>query len=151
LVLCLTLLEINPKLPANNLRDLVTVIRCKNGILILPRKVMAPYRILKAEVFLQRINGSGAHIPYKGSSLALPDLIAGNTVMMFDSVSASLPYIKSGKLRPIAIAAAQRTPLLPDVPTFTEAGLKDFDVENYGALTFPKERRMQLLISLKMP
>jgi len=132
------LVEVNPKIPANNLKELIAYIRSKNGDFNFASQGNGTLSHLEAEVFLARIGGTGTHIPYKGSSFALPDLIAGNTVMMFDSVSASLPYIKSGKLRPIAIAASQRTPLLPDVPTFAQSGLTDFDVENYGALYVPK-------------
>ncbi len=132
------LIEINPKVPANNLKELIAYIRSKNGDFNFASQGNGTLSHLEAEVFMQRIGTTGTHIPYKGSSFALPDLIAGNTVMMFDSVSASLPYVRSGKLRPIAIAASQRTPLLPDVPTLTQAGLADFDVENYCALYVPK-------------
>ena len=81
---------------------------------------------------------TGTHIPYKGSAFALPDLIAGNTLMMFDSVTVSLPHIQSGKLRPIAIAASDRSPLMPNVPTLAQDGMKQFDVENFFAVYAPK-------------
>ena len=58
--------------------------------------------------------------------------------MMFDSVTASLPHIQSGKLRPIAIAAAERSPLMPNVPTLAQDGMKQFDVENFYAIYVPK-------------
>ena len=89
-------------------------------------------------MFMQRIGASGTHIPYKGSSFALPDLIAGNTLMMFDSVTASLPHVQSGKLRPIAIAATERSPLIPNVPTLGQDGMKQFEVENFFAVYVPK-------------
>lgn len=87
---------------------------------------------------MQHIGATGTHIPYKGSSFALPDLIAGNTLMMFDSVTASLPHIQSGKLRPIAIAAADRSPLMQNVPMLGQDGMKQFDVENFYAVYVPK-------------
>jgi tripartite-type tricarboxylate transporter receptor subunit TctC len=90
------------------------------------------------ETYLQRIGATGVHVPYKGSSFALPDLIAGNTLMMFDSVTASLPHINSGKLRPLGIASAERSPLMPTVPTLAQAGLMKFDVENLFAIYVPK-------------
>jgi tripartite-type tricarboxylate transporter receptor subunit TctC len=65
-------------------------------------------------------------------------MIAGNTLMMFDSVTASLTLIQSGKLRPIAIAAAERSPLMPNVPTLGQDGMKQFDVENFYAVYVPK-------------
>jgi tripartite-type tricarboxylate transporter receptor subunit TctC len=143
------LMEINPKIPATNLKELISYINSKNGDFNFASQGNGTLSHLEAELFLKRINSSGNHIPYKGSSFALPDLIAGNTVMMFDSISASLPYIKSGKLRPIAIAASQRTPLLPDVPTFSEAGLKNFDVENYCALYVPKGTPQEIINKLE--
>jgi tripartite-type tricarboxylate transporter receptor subunit TctC len=87
---------------------------------------------------MQRIGATGVHVPYKGSSFALPDLIAGNTLMMFDSVTASLPHINSGKLRPLGIASSERSPLMPTVPTMAQAGLMKFDVENFFAIYVPK-------------
>jgi tripartite-type tricarboxylate transporter receptor subunit TctC len=93
---------------------------------------------LIAELFNGKTGTRFQHIPYKGSAFALPDLIAGNTLMMFDSVTASLPHIQSGKLRPIAIAAAERSPLMPNVPTLGQDGMKQFDVENLYAFYAPK-------------
>jgi tripartite-type tricarboxylate transporter receptor subunit TctC len=87
---------------------------------------------------MQRIGAAGVHVPYKGSSFALPDLIAGNTLMMFDSVTASLPHINSGKLRPLGIASSERSPLMPTVPTLAQAGMMKFDVENLFAIYVPK-------------
>jgi tripartite-type tricarboxylate transporter receptor subunit TctC len=70
------------------------------------------------------------HVPYKGSAPALTDVIGGHVPMMFDSTIAILPHLKGGKLRPIAVTGAKRSPQLPDVPTFAEAGLPG--VESYA-------------------
>ena len=132
------LIVVNAGIPAKNLPELITFIKSKKGDFNYASQGNGSLSHLESTLFMQRIGASGTHIPYKGSSFALPDLIAGNTLMMFDSVTASLPHIQSGKLRPIAIAAAERSPLIPNVPTLGQDGMKQFDVENLYAFFAPK-------------
>ena len=132
------LIVINPTVPAKNLPELIAYIKSKKGDFHYASQGNGSLSHLESTLFMQRIGATGTHIPYKGSSFALPDLIAGNTLMMFDSVTASLPHIQSGKLRPIAIAAAERSPLMPNVPTLGQDGMKQFDVENFYAVYVPK-------------
>ena len=132
------LIVVNPSVPAKNLPELIAFIKSKKGDFNYASQGNGSLSHLESTLFMQRIGATGTHIPYKGSSFALPDLIAGNTLMMFDSVTASLPHIQSGKLRPIAIAAAERSPLMPNVPTLGQDGMKQFDVENFYAIYVPK-------------
>ena len=132
------LIVVNPNIPAKNLPELIAFIKSKKGDFNYASQGNGSLSHLESTLFMQRIGATGTHIPYKGSSFALPDLIAGNTLMMFDSVTASLPHIQSGKLRPIAIAAAERSPLMPNVPTLGQDGMKQFDVENFYAIFVPK-------------
>jgi tripartite-type tricarboxylate transporter receptor subunit TctC len=132
------LIVVNPSVPAKNLSELITFIKSKKGDFNYASQGNGSLSHLEAVLFMQRIGATGTHIPYKGSAFALPDLIAGNTLMMFDSVTASLPHIQSGKLRPIAIAAPERSPLMPNVPTLGQDGMKQFDVENLFAIFAPK-------------
>ena len=132
------LIVVNPSVPAKNLPELIAFIKSKKGDFNYASQGNGSLSHLESTLFMQRIGATGTHIPYKGSSFALPDLIAGNTLMMFDSVTASLPHIQSGKLRPIAIAAAERSPLMPNVPTLGQDGMKHFDVENFYAMYVPK-------------
>jgi tripartite-type tricarboxylate transporter receptor subunit TctC len=75
------------------------------------------------------------HVPYKGGPPALTDLIGGHVALMFNSLPAVIPQVKSGKLRALALAADKRAPALPDMPTFAEAGLRDFEAGSwYGVL-----------------
>jgi tripartite-type tricarboxylate transporter receptor subunit TctC len=132
------LIVVNPSVPAKNLPELIAFIKSKKGDFNYASQGNGSLSHLEATLFMQRIGATGTHIPYKGSAFALPDLIAGNTLMMFDSVTASLPHIQSGKLRPIAIAAPERSPLMPNVPTLGQDGMKQFDVENLYAIYAPK-------------
>lgn len=132
------LIVVNPNVPAKNITELIAFIKSKKGDFSYASQGNGSLSHLESTLFMQRIGATGIHIPYKGSSFALPDLIAGNTLMMFDSVTASLPHIQSGKLRPIAIAAAERSPLMPNVPTLGQDGMKQFDVENFYGVFVPK-------------
>lgn len=77
------------------------------------------------------------HVPYKGSSPAMTDLIAGRLDAMFDATSVIAPFIKSGQLRPLLVTSAKRVPAFPDVPTAAEAGLNDFNVISFIGLYGP--------------
>jgi tripartite-type tricarboxylate transporter receptor subunit TctC len=132
------LIVVNPNVPAKNVTELIAFIKSKKGDFSYASQGNGSLSHLESTMFMQRIGATGTHIPYKGSSFALPDLIAGNTLMMFDSVTASLPHIQSGKLRPIAIAATERSPLIPNVPTLGQDGMKQFEVENFFAVYVPK-------------
>ena len=143
------LIVVNPTVPAKNLPELIAFIKSKKGDFNYASQGNGSLSHLESTLFMQRIGAAGTHIPYKGSSFALPDLIAGNTLMMFDSVTASLPHIQSGKLRPIAIAAAERSPLMPNVPTLGQDGMKQFDVENFYAVYVPKGTSPTIIAKLE--
>ncbi len=143
------LIVVNPSVPAKNLPELIAFIKSKKGDFNYASQGNGSLSHLESTLFMQRIGATGTHIPYKGSSFALPDLIAGNTLMMFDSVTASLPHIQSDKLRPIAIAAAERSPLMPNVPTLGQDGLKQFDVENFYAIYVPKGTSPNIIAKLE--
>lgn len=89
------------------------------------------------------------HVPYKGTALAIPDLISGQTHLMFDSLVSALSHIKGGKVKVLAVTSAARTPLLPNVPTVIEAGLPGYEVNTYFGLFapagLPKEIQQRLL------
>ena len=77
------------------------------------------------------------HVPYKGSAPLITDLIGGQIPVAFDNLPASLPHIQAGKLRALAVAGAQRSPALPDVPTLAEAGLAGYSVEPWFGVYGP--------------
>ncbi len=143
------LIVINPTVPAKNLPELIAFIKSKKGDFNYASQGNGSLSHLESALFMQRIGATGTHIPYKGSSFALPDLIAGNTLMMFDSVTTSLPHIQSGKLRPIAIASSDRSPLMPNVPTLGQDGMKQFDVENFFAVYAPKSTPPAIVAKLE--
>ncbi len=92
---------------------------------------------LTTELFKNKLGVKMTHVPYKGTAPALTDLMAGQVLIMFTTTVSSLSYIKSGRLRAIALADKARSPLLPDVPTMEEAGVSDFEVAAWYGLVAP--------------
>ncbi|MGX4640471.1 Bug family tripartite tricarboxylate transporter substrate binding protein [Massilia sp. SYSU DXS3249] len=120
----------HPSVPAKNLKELIAHIQSKKGDFSYASSGPGTPQHLTGELFnsVQKLNMT--HVPYKGSAPAISDLLGGHIPMMFDSTIAIMPHIKSGKVRPIAISSAKRSPLLPDVPTFAELGIPA--VESYA-------------------
>ena len=92
---------------------------------------------LSGEMFKMQSKIQMLHVPYRGSAPAVTDLLGGQVDSMFDNAPSALPHIQSGKLRPIAVTSAQRTPFLPDVPALAESGYPGFDVQSWFALVAP--------------
>jgi tripartite-type tricarboxylate transporter receptor subunit TctC len=92
---------------------------------------------LAGELFKQAANVDMTHVPYKGGAPAAVDLLGGNIAMMFDTVTVSLPNLKAGKTRALAVAAAQRHPALPDVPTFAELGYPSVVCATWAGMFVP--------------
>lgn len=93
---------------------------------------------LTAELFWQQTGTSGVHVPYKGGGPAMSDLLGAQVDASFQNINVVVPHVASGKLRALAVTSAQRSPLLPGVPTLAESGVKDVDVYSWQAAAAPK-------------
>lgn len=131
-------LIVNPAVPAKNMREFVAWLKANDGRATYASQGNGTLSHLEAELLAQRVGVKLTHVPYRGSSQALPDLISGTVPFMFDSVAASAAFLKSGQLRGLAVASTQRMPSLPDLPTITEAGVTGYDVDNWFGLFVPK-------------
>jgi tripartite-type tricarboxylate transporter receptor subunit TctC len=92
---------------------------------------------LAGELLKASTGSAIVHIPYKGNGPALADVVAGQVPFMFNTISTSLPYVKAGKLKALAVTSAKRSPLAPDLPTMAESGLPGFEVTPWYGIVAP--------------
>jgi len=131
-------LVVNPQLPVNSVADVIAFLKKKPGEVSFATSGAGSSDHLTAELFWQKTGTQGLHVPYKGGAPAIQDLIAGHADMSFQNINAVISQIQAGKLKAIAITSAQRSPLLPNVPTLSESGVKDAEVYSWQAVAAPK-------------
>jgi len=141
-------LVVNPSVPAHNLQELLTYIKEKNGNFQWASAGNGTTQHLTGELFRMTAGLDMVHVPYKGMAPAITDLLGGHVPMMFDSTIAIVPHIKAGKVRPIAISSPERSALLPDVPTFAEAGLPDVEASAWYGLFAPANTPAEVVNTL---
>ena len=127
----------NPDVPAKNVKELIAWAKAQSGGISWASAGNGSTSHLALELFKVDTDVPATHVPYKGTPPALNDVLGGRVPVMFDGVITSLPHIKAGKLRPLAVASLTRSPLLPDVPTMTEAGVAGFEVVGLAAIFAP--------------
>jgi len=130
-------LEVTPSLPVNSVADLIKLAKEKPGQINFASSGNGTSIHLSGELFKTMAGVDMTHVPYKGSAPALTDLIGGQVQVMFDNLPSSLPQIKAGKLRAIAVTSAERAPALPNVPTIAESGLPGFEATSWFGLVAP--------------
>ena len=124
-------------LPVKNLQELIAFAKANPGQLSYASSGVGGSQHLNAEMFKQMAGVDLVHVPYKGTTQFLPDLMSGRVQMSVDSMPAHLPHIKSGKVRALAVATRTRVPMLPDVPTMAEAGLLGYETATNYTLFVP--------------
>lgn len=119
-------LVVNPNVPANSVADLVAYAKANPGKVTFGSAGNGSSNHLSGEVLKFVTGAPMQHVPYKGSAAALTDVIAGNITCMFDILVTSLPQARSGRVRPLAVTSATRSPFAPDIPTMAESGIKGY-------------------------
>lgn len=132
------LVAVNPKLPAQNLRELVALAKKEPGKLSYASAGTGSIVQIATEYFLDSTGADIMHVPYKGTSPALTDTIAGQTQLVFGTVASTLPFAKSGQLKALVVTTPTRLAALPDVPTAAEAGFPAYAVTNWHGIIGPK-------------
>lgn len=127
----------SPTLPVNTEKELIAYAKDNPGKLNFASMGTGTSGHLMSELFMQQAGIQAQHIPYKGSTAALTDMLGGQVQLMFDNLPTALPHVKSGKLRALAVSTEQRTPLLPDVPTVAEAGVPGFEATAWFGVGAP--------------
>lgn len=129
---------VHPSVPAKTLTELIDYARKEPDKLSYASAGSGSITHLASELFLDMAKIKAVHVPYKGTGPALNDTIAGNTQLIFGSVATSLQFIKSGRLRGLAVTTPQRIPAAPDLPTVAEAGVPGYQVVLWHGLVGPK-------------
>lgn len=127
---------VNPSVPASTLKDVIELTRAGKLNNFASSGAGGPQHIA-GELFNKMAGIKLTHVPYKGESAALTDVMAGNVPVAFANVPVAAPFIKSGKLKAIAVSSLTRASTLPQVPTVSESGLKDFEVLTWYGLFLP--------------
>jgi tripartite-type tricarboxylate transporter receptor subunit TctC len=123
--------------PAKSVADLVALARSKPAGLTFASQGIGAGGHLLGEMFKAQTKANLSHVPYKGSAPALTDMLAGRVDLFFDAMVTSLPYVRDGKLRALAIANKTRSKLLPDVPTMAEAGFPGVEMDQWFGMMVP--------------
>jgi tripartite-type tricarboxylate transporter receptor subunit TctC len=132
------LLVVNPALPANNLKELIALVKAKPGKYNYASSGPGTPYHMAGELFKVMSGTYIVHVPYRGSSGARTDVIGGQVEMMFDAVPTMIEQVKSGRVRAIATTGLNRSSVLPDVPTVSESGVKGYDATIWLGIMAPK-------------
>jgi tripartite-type tricarboxylate transporter receptor subunit TctC len=135
----------SPALPVRSVKELIALARSQPGKLSYASSGNGSTGHMAAELFSSQASVKMLHVPYKGNSQALVDVIGGQVTMMFDQVSTSAPQIKADKVRALAVTSLARSPLLPEVPTLDEAGVPGYEDITFNGLVAPAGTPREIL------
>ena len=153
------MLVVNPSLPANNVKELIVLLKANPNKYSFASSGNGTSQHLSGELFKISAGVDMQHIPYKGSPPALQDVMGGQVAMTFDNITPAWPLAKAGKLRALAVTTAARSAVAPDVPTLAESGLPGFEVGSWQGVFAPagtppeiiKRLNTEIVKILKLP
>ena len=131
------ILVAHPNFQAKTLKDVIALSKSQAGGLSYGTSGTGGTPHIAGELLKQRTGANLVHVPYKGGGQAMTDVLGGNIPLVYTAVAGAVSHVKSGKLHAVAVSSAQRAPSLPEVPTFIEAGLNDFDINSWVGLLAP--------------
>jgi tripartite-type tricarboxylate transporter receptor subunit TctC len=131
-------LVVHPSVPASSVAELVALAKARPGQLNFGSGGKGIQSHISGEMFKSMAGVNIVHVPYKGTVQAVADLVAGQVQIVFADMVPAMPHIKSGRLRPLAVTIAERSPALPDVPTMIEAGVPGYSATLWWAVALPK-------------
>ncbi len=143
-----SVLAVHPSVPAKSLRELIALAKAQPGKLTYASSGTGGSPHLAGELLKLRAGIDLLHIPYKGATPGMTDLLGGQVTMSFQTALSAIPHLQSGKLNVIAVAATKRMTLLPNVPTMAEAGLPDFEVSSWNGLFAPAKTPPEIIARL---
>lgn len=128
---------IHPSLPVKDMKGLTALAKAKPGEINVASAGTGTITHLAGELFRSMVNVTWTHVPYKGAPPALTDLASGQVQVMFSSLPAAMAFIKTGRIKPIAVSSRARAGALPEVPTVIESGIAAYDVEYWYGIFAP--------------
>lgn len=131
------ILVAHPGLAAKTLRDVLDLSKKQSGGLSYGTSGTGGTPHIAGELLKMRTGSNLVHVPYKGGGQAMTDVMGGNIPLVYTAIAGAVQHVKGGKLHPVAVSSAQRSRALPDVPTFIEAGVSDFDVSSWVGILAP--------------
>ena len=131
-------MEVNPSVPAKSVAEFIALAKSRPGKINFASSGSGTSIHMSAEMFMMLTGVKMVHVPYKGSGPALAGMLGGEVDVMFDNLTSSIGYIKSGKLRALAVTTTTRYPELPDVPTMQEAGVAGYEATAWFGMLMPK-------------
>lgn len=143
-----TILVVHPSVPVKSLKELVAIARSRPGEVTLGSAGTGGTLHLPIEMLMKSAAIKVTHVPYKGAAPAVVDVVGGQLTGMFVDLPVISPYIKSGRVRPLAVASPKRSQYFPDVPTTKEAGYSDVELQNYYALFLPAKTPREVVAKL---
>jgi tripartite-type tricarboxylate transporter receptor subunit TctC len=141
-------MEVHPSVPARTVKEFIALAKAHPGELNFASSGAGTTLHMSGELFKMMTGTDIVHVPYKGSAPAITDLMAGQVSVMWDNLPASWPYIKSGRLRAIAITSAARYPGLPDLPTVAESGVPGFEASAWFGVVVPTATPREVVVRL---
>jgi len=138
----------HPSLAARDVGELIALARANPGRINYSSSGPGGAPHLAGELFKSMAKIDLVHVPYKGSAPSFQDLLGGQVSLTFDSLVQALPYIRDGRLKPLAVLGAARSPLLPDVPTVAESGLPGYELTNWFGLVAPAATPREIVAKL---
>jgi tripartite-type tricarboxylate transporter receptor subunit TctC len=139
---------LNPAVPARSLKEFVAYAKANPGKLAYGSPGVGTPQHLATELFKSTAAIDMLHVPYKGSAGAITGLLAGDVVFMFNALHAVLPQVKAGRLTAIAVGGPRRSRIAPEIPTISESGYPDFDVDLWYGLLVPAATPKDIIAKL---
>jgi tripartite-type tricarboxylate transporter receptor subunit TctC len=136
-------------MPQTTLADIVAAAKANPGSISVATAGVGTGQHLVAAAFMKAAGVKLLEVPYKGSPPAFTDLLAGRIDLFFDSIAAGLPYVQSGQARGIAVLSSKRSPLAPEVPTMSEAGVSGLDVDSWLGIFAPAKTPPEVIAKLR--
>jgi tripartite-type tricarboxylate transporter receptor subunit TctC len=141
-------MEVHPSVPARTVKEFIALAKSRPGQLNFASSGAGTTLHMSGELFKLMTGTDILHVPYKGSAPAITDLMAGNVSVMWDNLPASMPYIKAGRLRAIAITTARRYPGFPDLPTVAESGVPGYESSAWFGVVVPAATPREVITRL---